>query len=105
MSYIIATSTNSGWNMSNRSSVIKLFLRSIILVIHSYVVSIVPFYLPQNIYHVLGCTGPMFTFIANYLFNGIKASRIQIIGIFTTFFGLIFVVNSKLFSQFFSESS
>ncbi len=79
--------------MSNKQAVLKLMFRSIILITHSFIVSLVQFYLPQNIYHVIGCTAPIFTFITNYLFNGIKATRIQMIGVGLTFFGLVCVIN------------
>jgi len=71
-------------------------MRNIIFLIHALVSSTVQFYIPLNLFHVLGCTGPIFTFITNYLINGIKVTKQQIIGVSFTFVGLVLAINGRL---------
>lgn len=64
--------------------------------IHALVCSTVQFYIPLNLFHVLGCTGPIFTFITNYLVNDIRVTRQQVVGVGFTFVGLVLAINGRL---------
>jgi hypothetical protein len=74
-SYVYSTIIQSPWNINKSPGLIKLILRNCIFLGHALVCSIVQFYIPLNLFHILGCTGPIFTFIANYLVNGIRATK------------------------------
>jgi len=78
--------------------------RSIIFIVHSFVSSIVQFYIPINLFHVLGFTGPIFTFITNYLMNGVKATKNQILGVGFTFLGLVLTINGRLLFSLIDEA-
>lgn len=95
-SYAYATIIKSPWNINQSTGLFKLFMRNIIFLVHALVCSTVQFYIPLNLFHVLGCTGPIFTFITNYLINGIKVTRQQIIGVTFTFIGLVLAINGGL---------
>ena len=77
--------------------------RSIILIVHTFVSSIVQFYIPINLFHVLGFTGPIFTFLTNYLIYGVKATKTQIIAVGCTFAGLVLTINGRLLYSLMNE--
>lgn len=95
-SYFYATIIKSPWNINSSTGLLKLFIRNAIFLIHALVCSTVQFYIPLNLFHVLGCMGPIFTFITNYLVNGIKVTRQQVIGVTFTFIGLVLAINGRL---------
>lgn len=95
-SYTYATIIKSPWNITQSTGLLKLFIRNIIFLLHALVSSTVQFYIPLNLFHVLGCTGPIFTFITNYLVNGIKVTKQQIIAVSFTFIGLVLAINGGL---------
>lgn len=77
--------------------------RSSVLIVHTFVSSIVQFYIPINLFHVLGFMGPIFTFLTNYLINGIKATKAQMIAVACTFGGLILTINGRLLYSLIDE--
>lgn len=103
-SYAYATIIKSPWNIKHSTGLLKLFIRNSIFLVHAFVCSTVQFYIPLNLFHVLGCTGPIFTFITNYLVNGIKATKQQIIGVTFTFMGLVLAINGRLIYSMIDEN-
>jgi drug/metabolite transporter (DMT)-like permease len=55
----------------------------------------VQFYLPVPITHTLGCTGPLFIFLIQYLLGGVQMTKKQIIGVSIAFLGILFVANGR----------
>lgn len=102
-SYSYSKVIKSPWNINRSTGLTKLISRNVIFLVHSLVCSIVQFYIPLNLFHILGCTGPIFTFIANYLVNGIRATKQQIIGVSFTFIGLVLAINGRLLYSMIGE--
>ena len=95
---------DSPWNLNQTQPMIKLMFRGLIFVGHSYVCSIVQFYIPLNLFHILGCTGPIFTFLVNYLVNGIVTTKRQMIGVGLSALGLILVINGQFLYSLIDEN-
>ena len=102
-SYFYARSINSPWKLDQKIPFLKLMFRSTVLLAHTFVSSTVQFYIPINLFHVLGFMGPIFTFLTNYLIFGIKATRTQMIAVASTFAGLILTINGRLLYSFIDE--
>jgi drug/metabolite transporter (DMT)-like permease len=55
----------------------------------------VQFYLPIPITHTLGCTGPLFIFLVQYVLGGIIMTKKQGLGVVLAFIGILFVANGR----------
>jgi drug/metabolite transporter (DMT)-like permease len=55
----------------------------------------VQFYLPIPITHTLGCTGPLFIFLVQYVLGGIIMTKKQGLGVLLAFIGILFVANGR----------
>lgn len=70
-----------------------LEIRNSAVILHGLMFSFVQFYLPQPILNTINNSGPIFVFILDYLLNGIRINKNQVIGVIIGCIGLLFVVN------------
>lgn len=75
---------------------IYLGIRSLIFVVHSFVLGWTQFYLPLYAVHTISGFGPIFVCILNYFLNGVKINLNQVKGILIAFIGIILTVNGKV---------
>ena len=52
------------------------------------------FVLPMPIVHTINASGVVFTFITDYIMNGVKINMKQVIGIIIAIIGLLITVNN-----------
>jgi drug/metabolite transporter (DMT)-like permease len=79
--------------------------RNIIIVIHSFVFTLVQFYLEQPILQTINSCGPIFIFVIDYFMNGVKINQKQFFGVLLAIFGVLLTVNGEaLTSWLFSRS-
>lgn len=69
-------------------------LRSSIMIVHTYIVGFSQFVLPIPIVHTINVSGIIFTFVIDYILNGVKINKHQLIGIIIALVGLFLTVNN-----------
>lgn len=63
--------------------------------IHGFMLSLSQYFLPLPIVHTIAMSGISWTFVIDYIKNGVKINKKQFIGIILSFLGVIIVSNGR----------
>ena len=77
----------------------KVTLRNMIMVLFSYTFSAAQFYLPLPMVHTIYNCGPLFLLITDYVVNGTKINKQQILGSLCGMLGMLLVIYGDLLAK------
>ncbi len=90
------SSLKSDYKIISPTSIKYMIYRHILLVTFGFVFAQSFFYLPINLVHTLGTSGPVYVLIIDYFLYKIEISRRQVIGVVVSIVGMILAVNGDL---------
>jgi drug/metabolite transporter (DMT)-like permease len=68
---------------------------------YSFIFAAVQFYIPLTVVHTIYSSGPLLVNLLDYVINGAKLTKKQIIGAVVAFLGVLMIANGNLALSYF----
>jgi drug/metabolite transporter (DMT)-like permease len=78
-------------------------IRNLLIIVYSNVFSLSQLYLSLPIVQTINCAGPVFTFLADFLYNSVKIDKTQGYSIFIVILGSVFISNKNFILNLFNS--